>query len=91
MNIWKAREKAEEYGIPDRMILPMLHWVLHGRRPAGFLSAVIQNDLRSACQLADGENVRLLPAYVMWFVNWVPSDAWGSRAAFRTWKGASDV
>ena len=91
---WEKRtaiEKAKQYKIPDRMISPMLQWVLYGRQPESFLCAIIRNDLKGACQSADNENGQLLHAYVAWFHNWVPASAWGSPKALKTWKGVENV
>jgi hypothetical protein len=77
--------KMGEYGIPERMRGAIVRYVEKRIPPGDFLSAVINNDLREACGRADAENKALLPAYVMWFYNWAPSNCWGYPDATERW------
>ena len=83
--------KAQEYGIPERMIPGMMRWVKLGSVPGDFLCAVIKNNLRDAIHTADDENLLLLEAYVKWFYNWAPYDCWGSTKMFKKWKKRQHV
>jgi len=76
--------------IPNRMMGGIQRYISNNIRPGGFLSAVIQNDLREAVARADDENLRNLPAYVAYFWNNAPSLCWGSAKAMDRWlKGES--
>lgn len=51
----------------------------------GFLTAVLENNLRLAVERADDTNIWLIPVYVSWLYNHAPSDCWGSREAVTHW------
>jgi len=53
--------------------------------PGGFLMAVLRNDLRSACEVADDINRYKLFDYVSYIYNKLPSDCWGSKEAVDAW------
>jgi len=58
----------------------------HQRCPTGgFLQAVLENDLRDACCLADDTNIRHLPGIVSFCWWQLPALAWGSPAKVRAW------
>ncbi len=56
-----------------------------GIAPGGFLSAVLQNDLRGACEAADYQNQRLLFEHVKWLSNEAPNGSWGSHGNCVRW------
>jgi hypothetical protein len=56
--------------------------------PGGFLTAVLSNDLRAACEAADYVNQRLLFEHVSWLYNEAPVGSWGSESKVRAWIGA---
>lgn len=56
-----------------------------GIAPGGFLSAVLRNDLRSACEAADDVNQHLLFEHVRWLYNYAPSGSWGSEENCKRW------
>ena len=74
-----------EFYIPERMMGSLRRYIDEKIRPGNFLSAVIRNDLRDACGLADDENLTNLPAYVAYFYNEAPSICWGSQAKMVAW------
>ncbi len=74
------RELSEIAGMD--MAETMKRYFEHGIRPGSFTSAVLQNDLKTACQHADTMNRHRLHAIVMWLVHEAPPDAWGSREQF---------
>src|ERR1035437_2551850 len=74
-----------EFYIPERMMDELERWVLYGIQPGGFLTAVLENNLRSACEQADDENLHNLPAYVAYLYNNVPADCWGSNEKMKAW------
>lgn len=60
-------------------------YIEEGCAPGHFLSAVISNDLRAACERADLQNRSLLFAYVQWFYCYAPAVCWGSVHNMQTW------
>ncbi len=71
--------------VPDRMLSHMLAYAERGEPVGNFLSAIIDNDLLEAVGRADDENIANLPAFVGWFYNECPSDAFGSREKRLAW------
>lgn len=53
--------------------------------PGGFLRAVLENNLKRACELADHTNQLALFAIVSYIYNEIPANAWGSPEAVRAW------
>jgi hypothetical protein len=62
-------------------------WRYYNRHcPTGsFLEAVICNDLREACALADDKNLWILPVIVAWLYNHAPGGCWGSSEKYEAW------
>lgn len=73
------------YYIPRRMNGSIRRFVMEGVVPGDFLQAVIANDLREAVGRADDENMRNLPAYVAFFYNFFPANAWGTYKKMFAW------
>ena len=73
------------WAIPERMMSAIDLYVKHGIPPGDFLRAVICNDLSEAVGRADDENIELLPAYVAYFWNELPSTCWGSVEKMKAW------
>ncbi len=71
--------------IPPRMMGSLHAYVDHGHRTGGFLYAVLTNDLRRACETADDENMRIIPAYVAWLYTSAPSPCWGDPERVDAW------
>lgn len=71
--------------IPFEMREALVAYVEERRPVGGFLTAVIENDLREAVGRADGFNLDQLPAFVNFFYNHAPSTCWGSRAKMDAW------
>ncbi len=59
--------------------------------PGGFLTAVLSNDLTQAVARADDTNIRLLPEYVRYCYNEIPSPCWGSPERVEAWLSDSDA
>jgi hypothetical protein len=74
-----------EFYIPERMMGGLDRYIRHGCPPGDFLTAVICNDLRAACEQADDENILNIPAYVAYLYNEAPAQCWGSRAKMESW------
>lgn len=75
----------QTFYIPPRMMGGLERWVLYGCKPGGFLTAVLENDLRTACELADSENLTNIPAYIAYLYNNTPADCWGSKDKVAAW------
>lgn len=73
------------YYVPERMMGGIENYVHLGLRPGDFLTAVISNDLASACGRADSENLANLPAFVAYFYNLTPHACWGSVNKMEDW------
>jgi len=71
--------------IPARMLMGIARYLALGVMPGSFLQAVISNDLRLAATRADPENLHLLRDYVLLFVNDLPDECWGDKAAMQAW------
>jgi hypothetical protein len=73
-------EYRTEHGfyIPERMMGGLLRYINNGVPTGNFLYSVLCNDLQHAVGYADEENLRNLPAYVMYLYNEAPSTCWGS-------------
>jgi hypothetical protein len=72
--------------IPDYMRDGIKMYIERGiAHPGGFLTAIIQNDLKEAVRRADDTNRRLLANYVDFFYNYAPIDCWGSPDKMAKW------
>lgn len=71
--------------IPARMHGGLIRYVAHHKEPGGFLTAVLENNLRRACAKADDENKYLLFDYVVFLHNRCPAACWGSEDAVTKW------
>jgi len=77
--------KFQEFYIPQRMEDGIKNYIVHKIPPGHFLTAIIQNDLKSAVERADDENLRNIPAYVAYFYNLAPHACWGSPEKMKLW------
>lgn len=82
---------------PDYSTFPTKHmidgvrmWIEHGVHPGSFLSAVISNDLRGACERADDLNRSAIFYIVRWFYNEAPCGCWGSIKVLQSWRGTKE-
>ena len=78
-------QKLEELGIPSHMHGAMVRYLVDHIAPGDFLQAVLENDLKEACNRADDINILRLPEYVRFLYNFAPRACWGSPRAFREW------
>jgi hypothetical protein len=77
--------KADWSLIPKHMIEGVRNYIEHGIEPGSFLSAVLCNDLRRACECADDINRTRLFQYIQFFYSYTPTDCWGSEKRFLAW------
>ena len=71
--------------VPERVIDSLDLYLRGGITPGGFLTAVLENNLKEAVNLADTSNLLLLPAIVRYVHRHVPSEAWGSQSIVERW------
>lgn len=71
--------------IPVEMHDGVVLYLLHGLHPGSFLTAVLENDLRKACDRADDVNRVALWRYVAFFTWHFPATAWGSTENVTAW------
>ena len=77
--------KFRQFYIPERMMGGLLRYINNRIPPGDFLSAVLCNDLREACGMADDENLENIPAYIGYLYNEAPAPCWGSREKVQAW------
>jgi hypothetical protein len=77
--------KADWSLIPDYMIGGLRSYIEYGIEPGSFLSAVLCNDLRGACECADHVNRHRLFEYVQFLYSYAPSACWGSPKRYEAW------
>lgn len=77
---------ARSCGIPEYMVSGLVRWFVSHTKPGDFLCAVLQNDLRRACERADDTNAPILMNYMRFLYNYAPSGCWGSQDAFDSWR-----
>ena len=75
---------AEAAGL-GHLALGLERWIDHGIEPGSFLMAVIENDLRRACENADIGNRAQLFEIVSLLYNHAPAGCWGSPERARAW------
>lgn len=71
--------------IPDHMQEGMREYLEYGRKPGGFLLALLANDLHFAVKWADCTNRYKLLEYTDFFLSEIPSRAWGSYENVYYW------
>jgi hypothetical protein len=71
--------------IPEHMRDGVALWLIHGIRPGSFLTAVLCNDLKTACLKADDINRDCLRDWVQFFYNYTPHNCWGSPDRVIAW------
>jgi len=71
--------------IPHHMMQSIKRYVENRIECGGFLNAVLCNDLKGACGMADGYNIKIIPTYACYLVNHVPASCWGSNEAVSIW------
>jgi hypothetical protein len=71
--------------IPATMMPGIYRYIEHGILPGQFWQAVLRNDLRTACEMADNYNSRIVPAFIRFLYNGAPSACWGSPEKVEAW------
>jgi len=63
----------------------LYHYVMDGRPTGSFLTAILSNNLKEACNRADDINKNLLYDYVFFLYNYAPLGCWGSEESVDHW------
>ena len=71
--------------IPDHMHAAIRTYVVDRRPVGGFLTAVLENDLKEAAKRADSRNLLALGCWVDLLYNYCPGLCWGSPAKVHAW------
>lgn len=79
----RAIDEFDSMGIPRYMRGGLQRYVEDGTPPGEFLQAVINNDLKRACERADLENRTKLFNYVHWLYHNAPNGSWGFDGAVK--------
>lgn len=71
--------------LPEHMQDGMRLYLENRIGPGSFLTSVLANDLRGACERADHINRYRLYDIVSWLYNYAPGNSWGSRESVNKW------
>ena len=71
--------------LPESLRDGMQRYFRAGTRPGHFITAVLENDLFGAVLRADPNNLKKIPAIVMWLDNEVPRATYGSPSRVNEW------
>ena len=77
--------------LPGGMHEAITAWVLIGRKPGHFLSALLSNDLMEAFARADDANQQAMKDWVVFLYNYCPGGCFGSSAKFEDWAKAGGL
>ena len=76
---------ATEPYFPEHMRSGLELWITDGIMPGGFLTAVLENDLKGAIMRADEINQVNMFGIVSFIYNRCPLDCWGSPGKVKAW------
>ena len=71
--------------IPASTLRDIQDFAEKGVPPGSFVRAVLENDLKEACAMADDWNRRVIFEVVGFCYNRIPSASWGSPDKVREW------
>ena len=72
--------------VPEHIQGAFDRWVSDGIPPGGFVTAVLENDLKGAFGRADSINLEHMQEIVMYCYWELPSDCWGSPEKVKQWR-----
>ena len=78
-------EQARHYGVPEHIIDGFEFYVFHRIEPGGFLTSVLENDLKGAIGRADHINIHHLKEIVSFVYNCLPAQCQGTPEKVRSW------
>src|ERR1700688_125871 len=82
---YTAGARADWSLIPSHCIGGLRRYIENGIEPGSFLTAVLSNNLRHACEYADSTNKHRLFDYCQFLYSYAPSECWGSPERFDAW------
>ena len=71
--------------VPEHLFNGLRNFALHGLEPGGFMFALLSNDLRRSCELADAISGPAIFEIVSYIYNELPSNCWGSPEKVKAW------
>lgn len=63
----------------------LIHYIVHGLLPGGFLQAVFCKDLLETVRRADPADLLALPRLITFLEYYAPAECWGSHAKVLAW------
>lgn len=63
----------------------LIHHIVHGLLPGGFLQAVLCKNLIETARRGDATSLLSLPGLVTFLEHYAPDDCWGSRDKVLAW------
>lgn len=71
--------------VPAHLRDGLVEYIVDRRDVGHFLTVVLSNDLRGACEYADAESAAALVTIVSWLYTYAPSACWGSKDRVDRW------
>ncbi len=81
----RLRISLAKSGVPEHNHSWLIDYLTIGQRCEDFLEAVLQNDLKEACLIADITNRIHIWDTVQWLYNNAPMISWGSPENYEAW------
>ena len=78
-------EDIDYSGLPEHMRNGAKLYIESGILPGSFMTAIISNDLATACATADSINKERIYEICSWFYLMAPSDCYGSSDKMNAW------
>lgn len=75
----------EGISIPEHGREGLIGYLVNGRKPGSFLTALLTNDLKGVFAHGDEYNRRAVNAYVAFLYNHAPMTSWGNSQKFEQW------
>jgi hypothetical protein len=86
MEKW-VEEMESQYKIPEQTMWSLARYVVLAAPPGGFVTAVLENDLRNAVARADEQNFAALAQIADCVYNLLPGNCHGDAKAIARWAG----
>ena len=83
------RNRLVYSNVPYHLHEGLVEYLVTRRPVGGFLTAVLSNDLTSACVKADPTSLARIADVVKFLVNFAPPSAWGSESIVASWLQAA--